>query len=438
MRAFIGATALVYLSLVAGALAACGNSSEPDGSASGGTATQPTAGGGGASGGTSPVSESGSAAGGTAGASAMAGAAPVAGAAGVGVGGNGGNGVGGGGGSGNAGSSAGGVSGGSGGGVGAGGGGSSAEQTIVPDASWTCGKPGGIVPPTRGKLVFNAKLELGETHDVGATPLGQRRIVDVKGGSLSGEKVKATVLTGGLELELKLSNGAMELEELHVLRAEDGTLIHLRSCGVAPAGEEVVRIVPDIEVSGTSSLAWLGAAKLVGTRKVDAAAKAIELAVYDVADVAVAEPKLTLKDPSGVPHQTWDCVKAQGSQGASVFTETVTLGSSLAVGQGKNGNRNIIPITGGTVSGRLQGKVLPGGADYQIVGGATTLDARYTLAASDGELVLVRNCGAFGALIPIFEARAAGPYAFLNENAYISSNPGSAAGGVSITFYERN
>jgi hypothetical protein len=307
----------------------------------------------------------------------------------------------------------------------------------VPDASWTCGKPDGIVAPTRGKLVLSATLQLGDVHEVGATPLGQRRILDVKGGSLSGEGVKATVLTGGLELELKLSNGATELEQLHVLRTENGTLIHLRSCGVAAAGEEVVRIVPELEVSQTSSLAWLGDAKLVGTRKVDAASGVVELAIYDVADVAVTEPKLALKDPSGVPNQTWDCVTAQGSQGASVFTETVTLGSSLAVGEGKNGNRNIIPITGGTVSGRLQGKVVPGGADYQLVSGSTRLDARYTLAAADGELVLVRNCGAFGALIPIFEARAAGPYAFLNENAFISSNPGSAAGGVSITFYER-
>lgn len=309
----------------------------------------------------------------------------------------------------------------------------------MPDPSWACGKPDGIVAPTRGKLVLTAKLELGEAHDVGATPLGHRRVVDVKGGSLSGDRAKATVLTGGLELELKLSNGATELEQLHVLRAEDGTLIHLRSCGVAPVGDEVVRVVPQFEVSKTSSLAWLGDANLVGARRVDAAAKVVEVAFYDVAGVAATEPKLTLKDPSGEPQQTWDCVTAQGSQGASVFTETVTLGASQSVGQAKNGSRNIIPITGGTMSGRLQGKVLPGGADYQLTnGGATRLDARYTLAASDGELVLVRNCGAFGALIPIFEARAAGPYAFLNENAFLSSNPGSASGGVSITFYERN
>jgi hypothetical protein len=127
-----------------------------------------------------------------------------------------------------------------------------------------------------------------------------------------------------------------------------------------------------------------------------------------------------------------------GQRGASVFTENVTLGSSLSVGASKRGTRNIIPITGGTVTGRFAGTVLPGGADYQLVGsGSTTLDARYVLRSSEGELLIVRNCGPFGALIPLFEAKADGPYAFLNENEFLSSDPGAGSGGVSITFYER-
>ena len=36
-----------------------------------------------------------------------------------------------------------------------------------------------------------------------------------------------------------------------------------------------------------------------------------------------------------------------------------------------------------------------------------------------------------------FEARAAGPYGFLNDGKFLSSSPGSGSGGVSVTFYER-
>ena len=46
------------------------------------------------------------------------------------------------------------------------------------------------------------------------------------------------------------------------------------------------------------------------------------------------------------------------------------------------------------------------------------------------------NCGPIGALIPLFETRSPGPYAFLDTGKFISSDPGSAGGGVKITFYE--
>ncbi|MEO6602485.1 MAG: DUF3237 domain-containing protein, partial [Polyangiaceae bacterium] len=146
--------------------------------------------------------------------------------------------------------------------------------------------------------------------------------------------------------------------------------------------------------------------------------------------------KVQLKDPTDAPNQPWECAKASGTKSAEVFTESVTLGGSLSVGASKRGTRNVIPITGGTVTGKLTGSIVSAGADYQSVGATTTLDARYVLASNDGEFVVVRNCGPFGALIPQFETRAAGPYAFLNSGKFISSDPGSAGGGVTITFYE--
>ncbi|HTN91673.1 MAG TPA: DUF3237 domain-containing protein [Sorangium sp.] len=316
------------------------------------------------------------------------------------------------------------------------------EATIVPDPSWTCGMPGGIPLPTLGEPVFRATLELGETHDVGTTQFGDRRLLDVTGGTLTGDKVQATFLTGGMDLELTLSNGSVELEEINILRASDGTLIYMRSCGVAAAGDGVVRVVPDFEVAQSSSLAWLNTGKFAGTRVVDAAAGTIQLDIYDIADVAAGEPKIQLKDPEGVPNQSWECSTATGTRGSSVFTESVTLGASVSVGASKRGTRNIIPITGGTVTGGmllsgLSGSVIPGGADYQLIGATTVLDARYALSSNDGEVILVRNCGQFGALVPVFETRADGPYAILNTKQYVSSDPGGAAGGVSLTFYER-
>jgi hypothetical protein len=57
-----------------------------------------------------------------------------------------------------------------------------------------------------------------------------------------------------------------------------------------------------------------------------------------------------------------------------VITEMVTLAPSQSVGATKRGNRNIIPITGGEISGRITGKVLFGGADYQSRPDAPAID----------------------------------------------------------------
>jgi hypothetical protein len=313
----------------------------------------------------------------------------------------------------------------------------SGEAILVPDPSWTCGMPDGIPSPTAGTLAFTISFTVGATHDLGTTPFGHRRQLDLKGGQISGERLKGSVVTGSLDYELTLSTGAMEIEQIAILKTDDNATVFMRNCGVAAAGEKAARVVMDFEV-GSSSTAhtWLGTTKLVASRTVEA--NAIRLDVYDVSKVALTGTKVQLKDPAGVPNVSWDCVGGSGSKGNSVFTENVTLGSTVSVSGGKRGSRNIIPITGGTTSGKVVGAILNGGADYQLASnGGTTLDARYTLAPSDGEFIIVRNCGPANALVPTFETRADGPYAFLNEGKFLSSSPGGGAGGVSITFYER-
>lgn len=74
----------------------------------------------------------------------------------------------------------------------------------------------------------------------------------------------------------------------------------------------------------------------------------------------------------------------------------VDVGKPLTTGEMALGERRLIPITGGTVTGpRLSGRILPGGADAQILrpGGFTELVARYCIEASDGAIIYVENSG---------------------------------------------
>ncbi len=79
-----------------------------------------------------------------------------------------------------------------------------------------------------------------------------------------------------------------------------------------------------------------------------------------------------------------------------LYTSTIDVETPLLVGHSSYGERRIINITGGAFTGpRLSGRVLPGGADWQIIrsDGIIELEARYTLKTHDGALVYVFNRG---------------------------------------------
>jgi uncharacterized protein DUF3237 len=78
------------------------------------------------------------------------------------------------------------------------------------------------------------------------------------------------------------------------------------------------------------------------------------------------------------------------------FQAVVEIGTPLDVGEIPAGRRRIIPIFGGHFQGpNLSGRVLPGGADWQLLrsDGTAELDARYTLETDRGSLISVMNRG---------------------------------------------
>ncbi|CCG02620.1 DUF3237 domain-containing protein [Blastococcus saxobsidens] len=77
-------------------------------------------------------------------------------------------------------------------------------------------------------------------------------------------------------------------------------------------------------------------------------------------------------------------------------TLRIEVGSPVEVGVTSRGIRRVIPITGGRVTGPLmQGEIIPGGADFQVITSTTDteLEARYVLRTDQDELVYVTNWG---------------------------------------------
>lgn len=140
------------------------------------------------------------------------------------------------------------------------------------------------------------------------------------------------------------------------------------------------------------------------------------------------------------------------------FEAAVGVAPRFSLGQVHGGERRVIPITGGTVSGPLlNGRVVPGGADWQLVqpDGLIDLTARYTIEAADGTLIGVVNRGlrhappevnarlAAGEAVdpalvyfrttPVFEAPS-GPHEWLSRHIFVATGQ-RHPDGVLIRFF---
>ena len=124
-------------------------------------------------------------------------------------------------------------------------------KVLIPHTSWPCGMAEGIPVPEQGVLVFEANMKLDQIYDMGTTPYGHREVFIVKEGTVAGEKIKGSVMPGGLDFQLSFSNGSMEIEEIFVLRTNDGEVIIVRNGGPFSS------LAPTFEVRVGSTYDWL-------------------------------------------------------------------------------------------------------------------------------------------------------------------------------------
>lgn len=114
------------------------------------------------------------------------------------------------------------------------------------------------------------------------------------------------------------------------------------------------------------------------------------------------------------------------------FEVTCDIAPVMSLGTSPFGERRMVPITGGSFIGSgIKGKVLPGGADRQLIrlDGYKQLRATYELETDDGAVISVDN----RVLIPakrlpgqavfsnISLVAPDGPYSWINNNVYVGT-----------------
>ena len=152
----------------------------------------------------------------------------------------------------------------------------------------------GMFQPIAPQLEYlmQVVVAIAPALNVGATPLGVRRIINITGGhftgkTVNGETLAGEVLAGGADWQLVRPDGVAILEARYTLRTHDGALIYVQNRGVRhgpPAvlaaiarGEEVdpasyyMRTTPIFE-TGAPHYGWLNDLIAVGSgiRRADA------------------------------------------------------------------------------------------------------------------------------------------------------------------------
>jgi hypothetical protein len=127
------------------------------------------------------------------------------------------------------------------------------------------------------------------------------------------------------------------------------------------------------------------------------------------------------------------------------FSAHVLLEPTSEIGRTPYGIRRRIPIIGGIFEGpRIRGKILPGGADWQLqrADDYTLIEADYMIQADDGAQIHVRNRGLTNTrvkgaktrylrTVPEFEAPV-GPHEWLNQSIFVGSLQGIKDGPPSV------
>jgi hypothetical protein len=144
--------------------------------------------------------------------------------------------------------------------------------------------------------LFRAEITLGPPQELGAAPLGRRRIIPITGGRFGGERLSGRVLAGGADWQVVRADGVAHLDARYTLETADGALIYVRNRGYRhgprevlaqlAAGENVdpglyyMRTTPLFE-TGDERYAWLN--RIVAVASGARRPAAVELEVFEVA-----------------------------------------------------------------------------------------------------------------------------------------------------------
>ena len=95
--------------------------------------------------------------------------------------------------------------------------------------------------PPQLEFAFEAAVELAPVQDLGPTPAGHRRIINITGGTIAGPRLTGRILPGGADWQILRPDGTADLHARYTIEAEDGALIYVQNIGYRYAEPPVLK-----------------------------------------------------------------------------------------------------------------------------------------------------------------------------------------------------
>jgi hypothetical protein len=143
--------------------------------------------------------------------------------------------------------------------------------------------------------IFTIEAELAPILNLGRTPAGERRIIDIRGGTVHGRKFNGRVLPGGADWQVIRADGAADISARYTLESDSGARVLVNSDGLRHGPPEVIaqlargeavdpahyyfRTVMRFE-TGDKDLDWLN--RILAIARGARLAQAVRLDVYEV------------------------------------------------------------------------------------------------------------------------------------------------------------
>jgi hypothetical protein len=88
--------------------------------------------------------------------------------------------------------------------------------------------------------IFTIHAKLSSIMNLGRTPYGERRIIDIVGGTVRGAKLKGRILPGGADWQIVRSDGAADISARYTIETDAGARILVKSDGLRHGPPEVL------------------------------------------------------------------------------------------------------------------------------------------------------------------------------------------------------